>query len=1031
MNTVKKILFSFHTTLAYLLIFIISIAVATFIENDHGSDTAKALVYNAWWFELLLFLLCVNFIGNIFIGKLYRKEKISTLTFHVAFILILIGAGITRYLGEEGMMHIRENQSQSYFSTSDYYLKADFISNGNEDRWHKKLLLSSRSGNNVNGKFSIDNKPFKLTVKGFLPDAIPSLMPLEGGQPIISLVIAGANGREEHHLKKGMVIDKNGTTISFDDASNTSDINILISGDSLIVNPKLPIEIISMTTQQVQNTIDSGKAARFTPLTLYKAGALTLVMKQYLPQAGIAAMPNENISKDINTPDALVVEIESGGVKKLTTLWGGKGFEGDIENIDIKGTNLALSFGSLAKEAPFSLKLNKFILERYPGSNSPASFQSNITLIDNDKSHIRYDSIYMNNILRYQGYRFYQSSYDDDEKGTYLSVNRDMPGTIVSYIGYLLLAIGFAANLINPRSRFRWLLRQSSALNSSAKILLLMVAFATVSISNKAAEADSITVEKREADKFGQLLVQDRKGRVEPMSTLASEVIRKITRTGNFRGMSPEQVMLSMNVYPEKWKTIPMIKISHPGIQSFFNTKLSHVAFYDCFDNTGNYRLANVVSEAYKKKPSARNKFDTEIIRTDERINIAYMIYTGQFYHIFPKKNDPNHMWYSPEEVPQNFTGMDSLFATNILTLYFEAVRKSPSGISDKESATYLQSIQNFQEKYGKEVIPSPTFTKVEDLNNKLDVFSRLMKYYSLLGGLLLLLQFIGLFVKKYRVVFIEKILIALIIGSFAFHTGGLILRWYISGHAPWTNGFESLTYIAWATVLAGVLFAKKSKIALSSTALLASVILSVAHLSWMDPEITNVVPVLNSYWLSIHVSVISASYGFFGLGALLGFLNLLLMFFRNEKNREALGTTITQLSHIVETTLILGLFLVSIGTFLGGIWANESWGRYWGWDPKETWALVTLLVYAFVAHMRFIPALKDAFIFNFAALISFSSVIMTYFGVNFYLSGLHSYGKGDPVPIPDWIYYTLFVIFTISLMAYLNERKMKKIEVS
>jgi cytochrome c-type biogenesis protein CcsB len=228
--------------------------------------------------------------------------------------------------------------------------------------------------------------------------------------------------------------------------------------------------------------------------------------------------------------------------------------------------------------------------------------------------------------------------------------------------------------------------------------------------------------------------------------------------------------------------------------------------------------------------------------------------------------------------------------------------------------------------------------------------------------------------------------------------------------------------------VLAGVLFIRKSKIALSATTLLASVILSVAHLSWMDPEITNVVPVLNSYWLSIHVSVISASYGFFGLGALLGFLNLLLMFFRNEENRISLGDTIKQLSNIIEMTLILGLFLVSIGTFLGGIWANESWGRYWGWDPKETWALVTLLVYAFVAHMRFVPGLKDAFTFNFAALIGFASVIMTYFGVNFYLSGLHSYGKGDPVPIPVWIYYTVFVVFVVSIMAYLNEQKMKKL---
>lgn len=1029
MNALKKVLFSIQTTLVYLLIFIVSIAVATFIENDHGSDTAKAVVYNAWWFELLLALICVNFIGNIFISRLWRKEKLPTLVFHVAFILILIGAAITRYFGEEGMMHIREGQTQSYFSTADYYLKANVSGNGKERNWHKKLLLSSTSNNHQTDKITLDNNTVELSVKNFLPDAIPSLVPSTEGEPVIILVIAGSSGREEHHLRKGMSIEKGGITISFDDSTKTSGLFITQSGDSLIAVSKIPLEIVNMASQSTQSVLDSGKTARFLPLTLYKAGALTLVMKQFIPKATSVAMPNENINKDMNTPDALVVGVKTNSAEKEVTLWGGKGFEGDKQLITIDDLDITLSFGSLIKEVPFSLKLNRFILERYPGSNSPAAFQSNVTLIDNDKAFFKHDSIYMNNILQYSGYRFYQSSYDDDEKGTYLSVNRDRPGTIVSYLGYLLLAIGFTANLLNPKSRFRWLLKQSATLKTPAAVLIALLFMFSTSL--KASDLDTMVVEKAEATRFGNLLVQDRKGRVEPISTLASEIIRKVSRNNNFMGLAPEQVLLSMNVHSESWKHVPMIKISHPGIQKFFNTELNHVSFYDCFDHDGNYRLATIVSEAYKKRPAERNKFDTEIIRADERVNVVYMIYTGQFYNIFPKEGDPNHMWYSPMEVAENFSGMDSLFATNILSLYFESVRNLPADSSRKQAELYLQSISNFQEKYGKSVMPSPTFTKMELLSNKLDVFNRLMKYYSLFGGLLLLLQFISLFVRKYKSLLIEKVLVILIIGSFALHTAGLLLRWYLSGHAPWSNGFESLTYIAWATVLAGILFLKKSKIALSSTALLASVILSVAHLSWMDPEITNVVPVLNSYWLSIHVSVISASYGFFALGALLGFLNLLLMFFRNEKNLHTLGATISQLSYIIEMTLIVGLFLVSIGTFLGGIWANESWGRYWGWDPKETWALVTLLVYAFVAHMRFVPALKDAFIFNFAALISFSSVIMTYFGVNFYLSGLHSYGKGDPVPIPHWIYYTLFVITVISVMAFLNERKMKRLAVA
>ncbi|HEX3009780.1 MAG TPA: cytochrome c biogenesis protein CcsA [Bacteroidales bacterium] len=1027
MNAIKKVLFSFQTTLVYLLIFIVSIAIATFIENDHGSDTAKALVYNAWWFELLLILLCINFIGNVFIARLLRKEKLSTLVFHFAFILILVGAGITRYFGEEGMMHIRKGQTQSFLSTTDYYLKANLNAAGKEKNWYRKLLLSASSRNKMNERISVDGKTIDISIRRFLPDAIPSLVPSEKGKPTISLVLGGMSGREEHHLTAGNHIEKNGIAISFEDTSNTTGLFISRSGDSLLIRSRLPLDVTNMGNQGAQSKLDTGKIARLTFLTLYKTGALTMVVKQYLPKAGLEAMPNENINKELNTPDALVVDIESGGQKKTVTLWGGKGFDGEKENFDMNGVSVSLSFGSLWKEVPFSLKLDRFILERYPGSKSPAAFQSNITLIDNEEHIFRRDSIYMNNVLQYRGYRFYQSSYDEDEQGTYLSVNRDMPGTIISYLGYLLLAIGFAANLLNPKSRFRWLLRQSSAMKSASKAAAIIFLL-TISSLNLNAAPDSLNIKVDEAKKFGELLVQDRKGRVEPMSTLASEIIRKITRSSNFNGLTSEQVFLGMNVYPEKWKNVPMIKISHPGLKDFFRTDKDHIAFYDCFDSDGNYRLADIISEAYKKKPATRNKFDTELIRTDERVNIAYMVYTGQYLNIFPKQGDPNHTWYSPLEVPQHFTGMDSLFASNILTLYFESVAHLPEQKAQKDAVTFLESMHKFQQKYGQELLPSPTFTKMETLYNRADVFNRLMKYYSLFGGLLLLLQFISLFIKKYKPLFIEKILVVLLIGSFVFHTAGLIVRWYLSGHAPWSNGFESLTYIAWATVLAGILFVRKSKIALSATTLLASVILSVAHLSWMDPEITNVVPVLNSYWLSIHVSVISASYGFFALGALLGFLNLLLMFFRNEKNRVSLGNTITQLSYIIEMTLILGLFLVSIGTFLGGVWANESWGRYWGWDPKETWALVTLLVYAFVAHMRFVPALKNPFVFNFAALISFSSVIMTYFGVNFYLSGLHSYGKGDPVPIPVWIYYTLFVIFVVALMAFFNERKMNKL---
>lgn len=1019
MNTLKKLFFSFQTTLVLLLVFFISIGVATFIENDFGTDTARALVYNATWFELLLLLLAINFTGNIFIGKLYRKEKLTILLFHLAFIIILLGAGITRFFGEEGMMHIRQGQSNNQYTTDDYYLSATVISNNDRKEWNKRLLLSTATKNKIRKSFSVNGKKIKLEMLDFMPDALQQAVPGDTGPAVINLVVSGGAGREEHQIKEGASISSHGITISFEDSLGASQVKIRKSGDSLIVTASLPIEIVTMGNLNQTNVLEPGKQARFNPLTLYKAGELTMVMKQYLPHATIKVVPNPTFVKDRNMPDAMNLRLTSGNEHKEVTLWGGKGFEGTPQTVTINGASVSLQFGSRSTQVPFQLALDKFILARYPGSNSPASFQSNIHLVDPRNNINQKDSIYMNNVLHYQGYRFYQSSYDTDELGTYLSVNNDLPGTIVTYLGYILLALGMFLSLLNGKSRFRWLIRQTV----SAKIILLaMVLFAGTNMPLFSSVKDSLVVDPATAKSFGSLLLQDRKGRVEPVSTLASEVVRKVTRTGNFMGLSPEQVFLGMNVYGEQWKNVPMIRISHPQLQDLFHTDQKLVSFYDCFTMEGKYRLAGVVDSAYHKKPASRNKFDTEVIRTDERVNICYMIYTWQFLNAFPKENDPNHTWFNPMEVSQKFSGMDSMFATNIFSMYFEAVAKN----QPFQAESYLKAIKDYQYKYGKSIMPSIQKVKIETWYNHFDIFNRLMKYYGLLGAVLLLIQFISLFLKKYKVLLVtERILIGLIILSFLMHTSGLILRWYISGHAPWSNGFESLIYISWATMLAGIVFVRKSGIALSATALLSSVILSVAYLSWMDPEITNVVPVLNSYWLSIHVSVISSSYGFFALGALLGFLNLLFMFFRNEKNGERLSPHITQLTYVAETTLILGLYLVTIGTFLGGVWANESWGRYWGWDPKETWALATVLAYAFIAHMRFVPGLKGEFAFNFAALIGFSSVIMTYFGVNFYLSGLHSYSKGDPLPIPVWVYYSVFLILTVSLMAFLNNRRL------
>ena len=265
----------------------------------------------------------------------------------------------------------------------------------------------------------------------------------------------------------------------------------------------------------------------------------------------------------------------------------------------------------------------------------------------------------------------------------------------------------------------------------------------------------------------------------------------------------------------------------------------------------------------------------------------------------------------------------------------------------------------------------------------------------------------------------------------FCIHTYALGLRWQITGHAPWSNGYEALTFISWGAVFAGFLFIRSSKITLAGTSLLAFFILMTAGHSSFDPQLTNLQPVLKSYWLMIHVACITISYGFLGLGFILGLINIFNYLFLKSNNKN-LKDIISELTYVNEMTLTIGLALATIGTFLGGIWANESWGRYWGWDAKETWALVIVLTYAVVLHFRLIPGLKGKFTFNVASILAFSSVLMTFIGVNCYLSkGLHSYARGETPAFPIWAWITIFSLIIIIVLAWLNKRKLKKVSSS
>jgi cytochrome c-type biogenesis protein CcsB len=429
------------------------------------------------------------------------------------------------------------------------------------------------------------------------------------------------------------------------------------------------------------------------------------------------------------------------------------------------------------------------------------------------------------------------------------------------------------------------------------------------------------------------------------------------------------------------------------------------------------------VNNAYAKPPGDRNKLDKEVMKIDERVNIVYMISQGDFMKLFPLKDGTND-WGSPlAALEKAISREDSVYLQSIITVLAEAIQTN--NISNIRKVE--ESIRGYQERFAGYELPSASKTSSELFYYKLNIFEKLFPFYATVG-LIMLIGLITMVIKgiKEKTMFV-KILGWLLFAGFLFHTLGLGIRWYIAGHSPMSNGYESMIFISWVTLLAGFVFSRKSAFALSATAVLASMTLMVAHLSFMDPEITNLVPVLKSYWLTLHVSVITGSYGFLGLGAILSLITLVLLALSDEKNRIRISATIDELTVINYKTLTLGLYFLTIGTFLGAVWANESWGRYWGWDPKETWSLITIIIYSIVIHSRLIPGMKDILSFNLLSLFAFSGVLMTYFGVNYYLSGMHSYASGDPVPAPTFVYVAVIILAALSFYANKKYKSFKK----
>ena len=1120
MKKLTDILFSMVTSVILLLIFGVAIGYATFAENSSGTPYAHDIVYNAKWFELLLALLIVNLIGSVIRFKITNKKKFSILLFHLSFIVILLGAGITRYFGSEGVMHLRQGQTSNEITSEKSSVRITAELNGQKEEKTTEFTFSETESNDFSKSISVGGKTITIQNTLLMPNAIETIEEDPKGEPAFDLfVMTQGNQGMEVILSAGESKEYGGQLYAFGDASGKADVNFTMDGDNLLMKSKVSVEKMGMM-ESSESSITLGTLIPVQERTIYKTENAIFVLKKYMQHAKKSLTqynPESNkMGVMMKGHTAVVFNVSDGNTTKMVNVMTAENETLEPGTCLINDVKISISYGNLPYKLPFSITLREFQLDRYPGSNSPSSYASEITVNDPEMKLVKPFRIYMNNILNYRGYRFFQSSYDQDEKGTILSVNHDYWGTLVTYVGYFFMLIGMVLTLFNKNSRFHTVIRLSKSLQDKRKASKALLVAVLLGFSASIFAVDNNSSKKEHFEALSSLLIQDEaQGRIEPISTYASDVIRKITKKTSYNGQSALDVFISMMINPTQWQKEPVIKVAHDGLAKELGAAKDHVSFNQLVDmqHGGIYKLSEKVNAAYQKDPSQRNQYEKELINVDERLNILNSIFTGTLLNIFPAQADKNSKWTSaatistqtqaepmatvakggscpmtgktgmsdkpadgtpteamgsagdkcpvtgksgkagkidesamqsmsdsatkcPAGGEMNASGMmggmptmnpiESTGPEKLLNNYLSAVQEGYENGNWNNANMALLSLKNYQILNGGNQLPSKTRVKMEVMYNNLSIFLVLAILYGLIGIVLISLHLLNILKFNAKVEkWLDKSIYPLGI-MFLVYTAGLALRWYISNHAPWSNGYESMIFVGWATTLAGLVFAMRSPITLAITSLLAAIALAVAGMSWMNPEITNLVPVLKSYWLVIHVAVITSSYGFFATAAMLALFNMCLMIARNQKNAIKLNDNIQEFSYIIELTLTIGLFMLTVGTFLGGIWANESWGRYWGWDSKETWALVSVLIYSAILHLRKIKNTNNLLIFNAVSVLGFSTIIMTYFGVNYYLSGMHSYGQGTPPAIPIGVYIVIFIIISLILSAYLSEKKFR-----
>lgn len=638
----------------------------------------------------------------------------------------------------------------------------------------------------------------------------------------------------------------------------------------------------------------------------------------------------------------------------------------------------------ISHQLPFSITLNQFEIIYYKGTLAPMDFISHISVADKDCHRQIQGKVSMNHIFSYQHYRFYQSGYSEDNEGSVFSVSHDPYGIGITYAGYTLLLLSTVFFFFSPQSRFRQLLK-SPLLHRSLTVILLLFAFSLNSNFLKANSPSPKVLPREVAEHFGDLYILYN-NRICPLQTFARDFTIKLYGSSSYKGLTPEEVLTGWLFYYDSWKNEPIIRIKSNEARKLLEIEGNYARLKDYISTINEYKLEKMMNHI-RSGEQVTDKRGIE--EADEKFNIINLVCTGAMMKIFPCRNIAGKTleWYSQsDQLPQDMDNDKWVF-----------IRKSMSYVNEmivmkkyNDACLLLEKIKKYQQKECDGLLPADNKFKAEKIYNQFD-YSKSVAMACICIGLICFIYYCHCMASQKRTsrkaIIILNILLWIV---FTYLSAAICLRGYVSNHLPLSNGFETMQFMAWCTLLLTFLLQRKFAMLLPFGFLLCGLTLMVSMLGESNPQITQLMPVLQSPLLSIHVVVIMIAYSLLAFIMLNGVTAVIL-----HQSQKECKEQIERLQIISQIILYPAIFLLAIGIFIGAVWANVSWGRYWGWDSKEVWALITMLVYALALHPRSLPWFHRTMFFHVFCITAFITVLITYFGVNFLLGGMHSYANG------------------------------------